>query len=347
VADLVTIDGSAGGGQVLRNAVALSAVSGRPVRVENIRGARPKPGLRPQHLMAVKAAAHACGAKLVGAELGSREIEFRPSEIRAASRWVLDVGTAGSLMLVLQCLLPALARASDRSHLTLVGGTDVPFAPPFDYFQEVFLPALAELGPEVEATLVQRGFYPKGGGEVEVKVSPAEMIAPLSRLERGEVTHIGGRAYSLGLPEHIVRRMREAAVNTLSAGGFEQFDIEAEALPPGRSEGCGIVLWAECDDGRRLGASGLGRRGKRAEEVGEEAARALLSELEAGAALDSHLADQMIVWMAIADGPSEITAARLTDHMRSAAEVAEAVVGARIRLEEGPPARICCKPAVL
>ena len=345
MSDFVTIDGSSGGGQMLRNAVALSAVSGRPVRVTNIRGARPKPGLRPQHLMAIRAAADACGADLTGAEIGSSEIEFRPGEIRPRTDWRFDVGTAGSLMLVLQCLLPALACAQTESQITLIGGTDVPFAPPFDYFQEVFLPALAELGPRVDVRLVRRGFYPKGGGEVEVKVQPGPAIRPLSWCQRGPVTRIAGRAYSQGLPGHIVERMRKAAFRTLAAAGHEKAEIDCEVLPRGRSEGCGIVLWAECGAGRRLGASALGRRGKRAEEVGEEAARGLLDELESGGAVDSRLADQMIVWMAIADGPSEVTTSRLTDHILSSVEVTEAVVGARFSLEEGPPALVRCHPA--
>ena len=329
---------------MLRNAVALSAVSGRPVRVTKIRGARPQPGLRPQHLTAVRAAAEACGAELVGAEIGSCEVEFRPGGVRAQREWRLDVGTAGSLMLVLQCLLPALARAPSASRMTLIGGTDVPFAPPFDYFEQVFLPTLAEMGPRVEARLIGRGFYPKGGGEVEVAVTPAPAIRPVSWCERGPMTRIAGRAYSLGLPGHIVERMRKAALDVLARAGHREAEIEAEVIARGKSEGCGIVLWAECEGGRHVGGSALGRRGKRAEEVGEEAAQYLVSEVESGGAVDSRLADQMIVWMAIADGFSELTTSRLTDHIRSAVEVTEAVVGARFSLEEGPPARVRCDP---
>lgn len=344
MADLVVIDGLAGGGQMVRNAAALSAVSGRPVRVENIRGARPRPGLRPQHLMAVKAAAHACSGRLTGAEIGSREIELHPGALEAPGQWAVDVGTAGSLMLVLQCVLPALACAPAESRMTLIGGTDVPFAPPFDHFREVFLPAVAALGPRVEVRLVRRGFYPKGGGEVEVMVAPAGAIRAVSWCERGAVSHIAGRAYSLGLPGHIVERMRKAALDTLARAGHGDAQIKSEVVARGRSEGCGIVLWADCEGGRRIGASALGRRGKRAEEVGEEAARALVEELEAGGAVDRRLADQMIVWIALADGPSELTTSGLTDHIRSAVEVAEAVVGARFSLREGPPASVRCDP---
>jgi RNA 3'-terminal phosphate cyclase (ATP) len=302
--------------------------------------------------MAVRAAADICQARLLGAEIGSREIEFWPGQIRRGERRLdadtrparINVGTAGSVMLVLQCVLPALAHAAAESNLTLIGGTDVPFAPPFSYFDQVFVPALREVGPDVSMDCVARGFYPKGGGEVKVSVRACPAIGGLRWTERGEVARIRGLAYSLGLPDHIVKRMRVAAANRLMEAGYRKVEVKLEVGEQGRSEGCGIVLWAECEGGRRLGASALGRRGKRAEEVGEEAARGLVEELAAGGAADSHLADQMIVWMALADGPSELTASRITDHTRSAMEVAEAVVSARFLTEEGPPARVACEP---
>jgi RNA 3'-terminal phosphate cyclase (ATP) len=339
----ITIDGSAGGGQMLRNAVALSAVSGRAVRVVNIRGARPQPGLQPQHLMAVRAVAEVCNAALVGAEIGSREIEFHPGEIASKTGLRLDVGTAGSVLLVLQSLVPALGFAGSHSDLTVIGGTDVPFAPPFDHFAKVFLPALAEIGPRVEATLVCRGFYPKGGGEVHVRVEPSECFRSFKWPKRGAVLRVKGKSYSQGLPAYIVERMRDAAVNVL-AGAGHRAEIDLEIVPKGPSEGCGIVLWAGCEGGGRFGGSALGRRGKRAEEVGAEAAHALLAELAGEWAVESHLADQMIVWMALADGPSEFTTRRLTDHIRNAAIVAEAITGVSFTLEDGYPARVRCDP---
>lgn len=341
----VTIDGSSGGGQILRNAVALSAVTGRPVRVENIRGARPRPGLRPQHLLAVEAAAEVCGAELHGAGIGSQSVEFRPGAIRSRQDWRLDVGTAGSVTLILQCLLPALAAAREASRVTLIGGTDVPFAPPFDYFAEVFAPAVRQMGVSVSARLVGRGFYPKGGGQVEVEVKPCESLAPIRWVERGSVKRIEGRSYSHGLPAHIAQRMRGAAVEALSDGSYPGAEVELEVRAKGPSVGCGIVLWAECQGGRRLGASALGERGKPAEKVGREVAQALLGELRAGGAVDGHLADQMIVWMAVAGGPSELTTTGITDHIRSAAAVAEALAGAEFRFEDGPPAFVRCTPA--
>jgi RNA 3'-terminal phosphate cyclase (ATP) len=343
MAEVTAIDGARGGGQILRNAVALSAVSGRPVRVENIRGARPKPGLRPQHLTAVRAVGEVSGARLVGAELGSREIEFWPGSITAKRGWRLDVGTAGSVMLVLQSLLPALATANGPSDLTLVGGTDVPFAPPFDHFDRIFVPALRLLGVQVTTQLRRRGFYPKGGGDVHVTVSPATSVRPLSWTKRGGGLTIQGNSCSQGLPSHIAERMRESALARLRKAGQEEAEIAVEVVERGPSQGCGVFLWAECGAGRRFGGSSLGRRGKRAEQVGQEAADALLEELKGDWAVESHLADQMIVWMAIAEGPSELTTGSVTDHTRSAIEVAETLAGARFSIEQGPVVRLRCE----
>ncbi len=340
----ITIDGSVGGGQILRNAVGLSAVTGRPVRVENIRGARPKPGLRPQHLTAVRAVAEACGAKLSGAELGSREIEFRPGKVQTREGWRLDVGTAGSTLLVLQSLLPALALADSPSDITLIGGTDVPFAPPYDHFTRILLPALAALGPSASARLLRRGFYPKGGGEIAVRVEPATSVQPFSWTHRGAVTQLSGLSYSQGLPSHIAERMRNSALAALAASGHEDVDVELEVVERGPSEGCGIFLWAECEHGCRFGGSALGRRGRRAEEVGREAAHVLIGELDSEAAVETHLADQMIVWMAIADAASELTTPRVTDHIRTAVQVAETIVGAHFSVEEGALGRVRCEP---
>jgi len=339
----VTIDGSSGGGQMLRNAVALSAVTGRPVRVENIRSARPRPGLRPQHLAGVRAVAAVSGASLTGAEIGSRTVEFRPGRRSTETRWRFDVGTAGSVLLVLQSLLPALACGPTPSTLTLTGGTDVPFSPPFDYFAQVFAPALARLGPRLDVHLSQRGFYPKGGGEIEVAIRPAPAIGSFAWTERAPVTAIRGLCYSQRLPEHIVPRLRDAAVEALLAAGQASVDVETEIVDTGPSEGCGLVLWADCGEGR-LGAAALGRRGVPAERVGREAVDRLLREIDSGAAVDEHLGDQLVVWMAMAEDPSEVTVAAITDHIRCAAEVAEAVAGARFTLEEGPPARVKCEP---
>lgn len=179
---------------------------------------------------------------------------------------------------------------------------------------------------------------------MEVAIGGSPGLAPVSWRERGAPKSLRGRSYSLGLPGHIAERMREAAMEVLREAECGEAEIELEVVERGRSEGCGIALWAECEGGRRLGGSALGRRGKRAEEVGREAAEGLLAELEGGGAVDSHLADQLVVWLALARGRSEFTTSRVTEHLRLAAKVAEAMVGCRFVIEEGRPARVVCEP---
>ncbi|MBN1459230.1 MAG: RNA 3'-phosphate cyclase [Armatimonadetes bacterium] len=344
--DLVTIDGSAGGGQILRNAIALSAVCQRPVRVTRIRTTRPKPGLRPQHLAGVLAAAEMCGADVTGAEIGSQEIAFHPTGPCHRDTWSFDIGTAGSMTLLLQCLLPSLGLSRSPTNITLTGGTDVPFSPPVDYFDLILTPALSELRLKVTTQVQCRGFYPRGGGQIRVRVEPTGHIQPFCWTERGSISSIRGRSYSQRLPNHIAERMRNAALDTLREAGQPEPEVELDIVSQGPSPGCGLVLWAECETGRRLAGSSLGRQGVRAEKVGAEAAGRLLHEIEAGAAVETHLADQLIVWMALACGPSEMIVTEVSDHVRSAVHVAEAVSGALFSLEEGVRARIRCEPHV-
>ncbi len=339
-----TINAAPGGGQMLRNAVALAAVSGRPVRVTNIRAGRPTPGLRPQHLLGLRAVAEVCQGELTGDALGSAEITFLPQAITHRADWRLDVGTAGSISLLLQSLLPALTHAPGETTLTLIGGTDVPFSPPFDYLNATLLAALRQMGVAVDLELVRRGFYPKGGGEVRAHLRPAARLQGFTPPERRKITRVRGRAFSQSLPEHIAERMRQSASLALGHAGYGRAEIELEVTPSGPSTGCGIALWAETSAGLTLGGNALGERGKPAERVGEEAAKMLLKEIKGEGAVDSHLADQLLVWAALADGPSEFATSRITDHLTAAAHVAQAMVGAQISFDAGPPVRVRCQP---
>jgi RNA 3'-phosphate cyclase len=339
---MIVIDGAQGGGQILRTALSYSALSGRPVRVVNIRGARPKPGLRPQHLLAVNAAAELCGARVAGAEPGSTEIEFTPGAIAPPSQWRLDVGTAGSVMLILQALLPCLALGQVAVNLTLTGGTNNPFAPTYEYLRHVLVPTLETMGFRVEAELVSRGFYPRGGGEIQVHTQPAGRIRSITRRERGELRRVWGISYSSNLPEHIVERMARACRDQLRRAGM---DCDEFALDTGRraaSPGCGIIAFAEFDGGVIAGDA-LGERGKPAEKVGTEAAEALLRELRSGAPVDTHLGDQMVPWVALADGESAYVAARRSDHLVSAVAVAQQVIGAQFELKGAEPVEVRCR----
>ncbi len=339
--DIITIDGAEGGGQILRTAVALSALGQRPIRVVNIRGARPKPGLQPQHLLAVRAVSDLCSADIRGAEKGSTEIEFHPGPLSPKRDLHLDVGTAGSLTLLLQSLLPCLAMAGGESRLALRGGTNVPFSPPVEYMDQVLVPALRQMGVHVTVSLKKRGFYPKGGGELLVTVKARPPLQPTVRMERGELRGISGVVYSAQLPSHVADRIAKSATARFSEAGHT-VSLQRDESTPSIGPGCGIALFADYEGGV-MGADALGAPKKRSEEVGREAADRLLSEMATGAAVDSHLADQLIIWAALAQGPSRYLAPRVTDHIRSAAAVTEQVLGARFTISGEGPAAIECE----
>ena len=337
---MLTVDGSEGGGQILRTAVALSAIGGRPVRVANIRAARPKPGLQPQHLLGERAIADLCAAQLKGAELNSTEIEFIPGPLSAREHLTLDVGTAGSVTLLLQSLLPCLAAAGGERRLILRGGTNVPFSPPVDYVRGVLIPALGEMGVSVEVDIVRRGFYPRGGGEVRVAVRAQGALRPIVRMERGALERIRGLVYSCRLPAHVPERISRAAASILKRAGYDA-SIEGDLDTPSGGPGCGIILLAECERAM-LAADALGEIRKSAEKVGEEAAQRLVEEIESGAAVDGHLADQLAVWAALAQGESRYLASRATAHLKSAAAVTEEMLGAGFTITGDAPAVVAC-----
>jgi RNA 3'-terminal phosphate cyclase (ATP) len=351
---LVEIDGSMleGGGQILRVSVALSAATGLPVKVKNIRAKRSNPGLRPQHLTAIKAVAELAEAEVEGLRVGSKELTFIPSRIKAGS-FSFDVGTAGSITLVLQCLMPAAALAPSRVTVEVKGGTDNPLAPPVDYVERVLAPTLLKMGYSCNLTTLRRGFYPRGGGMVRASMEPAGELSPLN-LEawRGGVK-VRGIAYSCRLPSHIAERMAEAARRCLREGGVEEVEVEVEPLQAGHPKcsldpGCGIVLVAE-GEGCLMGSDSLGEKGKPAEVVGAEAARSLLNQLSTQAAVDRHLGDQLIVYMALAHGRSRVKVSELTLHTVTCLEVVKQLLGVKVRVEGEleKPAVVECEGASL
>ena len=309
---MIEIDGShgEGGGAILRNALALSAALGKPVRVFDIRKGRGEPGLKLQHLTAVRALQEVCGAEVKGAEKGAGEVSFSPGKI-AGGKFRFDVGSAGSITLVLQALLPALAFAEKESEIEIIGGTHVNWSPPFEYFHAVLLPQLRRMGCEVGIELLRNGWYPKGGGAVRARVKPAGALRPIRLVERDGLVRIRGVSIASNLPEHVAKRQADAVKEV-----FPQAEIEVRNSAAA-SPGSAVVLWAEFSGGAILGASALGERGKPAEKVGKEAAEALGKEIAGGAAVDAHLADQLLVYMALAEGRSEILAHGLSGHART------------------------------
>jgi len=343
----IEIDGShgEGGGQILRTALALSCLTGVPVRLANIRRGRPKPGLMPQHLAAVRAAQAATGAKVAGAERGSAELLFEPGSLRGGEIR-LDVGTAGATTLVLQTLLPALVCAAATSRIVLTGGTHVPWSPCFEYVAEVLAPALGAMGCSVRAGIERHGFYPAGGGTLTAEVHPGRP-RPLTLIERGRLRGISGVSAVGRLPASIAERQRDAALALLEREIGSDVPVEI-ATRSVRSASPGTYIFLRGDwEGFPAGFSALGAPGKRAEAVGEEAAGALIGHAATGMPVDFHLADQLVPFLAIAPGRSEIAVSRITRHLLTNLWTAARLLPVRfeVRGEEGRPGIFAVEPA--
>ncbi len=326
---MLTIDGSAGegGGQILRTSLALSLATHTPVRITGIREGRQRPGLMRQHLTAVRAAAKIGNAEVSGDEVGSKEIVFTPGEITPGD-YTFSIGTAGSTTLVLQAVLPALLCAKERSTIALVGGTDNPMAPPFEFLARAYLPLLQRLGPVVTAELEARGFYPAGGGRFRVTVDPTPSLGRLDLLERGEVLKKSVVATVANLPGAIARRELDAANELL---GWDRGCLRIEQLKGAPGPGNVVSIVIESEHVTEVVTS-FGEKGRAAEIVGASAAREALAYLESGVPVGEHLADQLLLPMALAGGGSFRTttpSSHTTTHLR----LLEQILGVRSRVE--------------
>lgn len=296
---MLAIDGSQGegGGQVLRSSLALSMVTGQPVKLTKIRAKRSKPGLMRQHLTSVNAAAEACGAKVDGAELRSREITFRPGPVQGGE-FTFRIGTAGSTGLVLQTVLPALLCAKKTSTVAIEGGTHNPTSPPFDFLERTFLPQVNRLGPQVSIELERPGFYPAGGGRIEVTVEPAESLGRLEMLERGKLRDRRLRAIVAHLPEHIGERECSKVIR-----GLQWPEKCGEVVSMNDSIGPGNALIAELEFEHLTEVFvAFGEQGKKAERVGQEVLTQLRRYLKCDAPVGDYLADQLMLPLAIGAG---------------------------------------------
>jgi RNA 3'-terminal phosphate cyclase (ATP) len=330
---LVTLDGSSGegGGQILRTALTLSLLTGRPFRIVKIRANRDKPGLRPQHLKAVEAAAMLGNAEVIGGSAGSRDLTFRPGQLEPRDLRV-DIGTAGATALVLQTLhLPLALRATGPVRLTLTGGTYNESAPSFPFLEATWRAHLAGLGMPVALAMPRAGFYPEGGGTLEAWIEPAIPQA-LVLENRGELVKIRGMAETNKLHSGIRLRMLEHAVAELEARGFSA-EIDSYQIA-GPSPGASITLIAEFSNSPPAAFVGLGKRGKSAELVADDAVGQVLDYLEAGeAAVDLHSADQILLPLAFAEGRSVFTVTQVTEHLRTNVETIGAFLDRPIRIE--------------
>lgn len=294
---MLVIDGSQGegGGQVLRTALGLSLLTGTPFRIEDIRANRSPPGLRKQHVTAVRAAAQVGDAEVSGADVGARTLTFAPRLVRTGE-FRFAVGTAGSCTLVLQTVLPALMLQERPSRLVLEGGTHNPMAPPFDFLARVYAPLLERMGPRLSLTLERPGFYPVGGGKLVAEVTPAPRLRGLELLERGGVVSTKATAIVCHLPAHIGERELDVVRRKLGWGpACHELRDDDRALGPGNA----LLLEVETRHAREL-VSAFGERGVRAEDVARGACKELKRWLDADVPVGEHLADQLLLLLAIA-----------------------------------------------
>jgi RNA 3'-terminal phosphate cyclase (ATP) len=310
---MVTIDGrhGEGGGQILRTALTLSAILGIPLRVHHIRGNREKPGLRPQHLTAVNALARITGARVEGARVNSSELTLVPGKIEAGT-YSFEIGTAGSTGLALQTVIPVLLYGKTPSQVQISGGTHVPWSPPFHYLQSIFAPVLENMGATVSLEIKQWGWYPRGGGRVRAIIENARGLGALHLSNRGELVNLHLLSAVSNLPLSIAERQRDQALKRIEHLGLGPSISMVDAHSPG--QGTFIFLAAEFE-GTKGGFTSLGRRGKSAEAVADEACDKLLRFLDGNGAVDRHLADQLVLYMALAKGRSTIVAETITEHL--------------------------------
>ncbi len=313
---MIEIDGShgEGGGQIIRTSLTLASITGKPLKITNIRAGRSKPGLRPQHLMACSSVRKICRGTLEGAEIESTELTFTPGKI-VGGRYDFNIGTAGSVTLVAQTVLPILLLASKKSHVRISGGTHVMKAPSHDYFENVFLPAIGRMGARAQTKMIKPGYYPKGGGIVGIDIEPSKLRGCGYWGVEEEIEAIIRLS---GLPESIAIREKKIFVQN----EIEKVHIrQDEALSIGNA----VTAWR--------GAKGsyvLGEKGKRAEIVAKECLDNLLAEKED---VDMHLADQLLIYAALAEGETSYTTSEITEHLRTNAYVVSKFLEKKITIE--------------
>jgi RNA 3'-terminal phosphate cyclase (ATP) len=326
---LIHIDGSEGegGGQVLRSSLALSVCLSKPFVIENIRAKRKKPGLLRQHLTAVRAATRISNAKVEGDSLGSQRLVFEPNEVQAGE-YHFSIGTAGSTTLVLQTVMLPLLFARESSKVVVEGGTHNPLAPPFEFIQQAFLPLLEKMGAEIEATLVRPGFFPQGGGRIELEIQPIKKLKPVSLLERGEMRSLHGVVYVLGLPLHIAEREISVLARKLkvSESDFKVMSYDREYGP-----GNIIFVSIDCDNVCEV-FTAYGQKGVKAEIVAKGVVKEVRRYIDSGVPVDEHLADQLLLPLALA-GSGKFISNTLSQHTVTNVETIKKFVDINIDVE--------------
>lgn len=329
---MLILDGSRGegGGQILRTALSLSMCTGLPFRIEKIRARRKKPGLMRQHLTAVLAAAQVCGAHVEGAEIGSMTLEFMPGEIKPGD-YEFAVGTAGSATLVFQTVLPALLRGATASTLVLRGGTHNSMAPPFHFLERSFVPLISKMGVAITLDLNRHGFYPAGGGEFTARINPTKELTPLSIRVRGDRTASYAESLIAGVAGHVAKRELET-IGTAMGWGEDQLRIRG--LPNDQGPGNALMITMEHEYVTEV-VTAFGEKGTTAEAVAKKAVIASREYLVSTAAIGEHLADQLLLPMALA-GSGEFTTTTFSSHAATNAEVIQKFLSAEIEVSQLP-----------
>jgi RNA 3'-terminal phosphate cyclase (ATP) len=341
--ETVFVDGSVGegGGQILRTSLALSCITGKSVHIENIRAARRNPGLAKQHLASVHAACRICGAQDSGAVIGSKVLDFQPGQVQAGD-FHFDVGSAGSATLVIQTILPALFLAGKSSTVTVTGGTHNPWAPPYDFLSESFLPAVAAAGFQAACRLIKHGFFPAGGGEITFDIKPwrEEQNQIINLCEPIKNSQIYARIYIANLPAHIAQRQERLLLRSkLDIQNIEHFEV-TDSVGPGN-----CVMIRFCCDSRTTVFTAFGMKGKPSEEVISEVFKFAADFLESGAAVDRFLSDQLLIYMALSKTGC-FTTNEITSHFQTNVEIIKKFLPVEFNIDQqGKLYRISCVTA--
>lgn len=315
---MIEINGSKGGGQMLRSSLTLSAITGEEFRIENIRGSRPNPGLKHQHVEAVKAVARLCGAEVEGLEERSQHLEFRPGELEENS-FTVNIGTAGSVTLLLDTVLPLTTQFNENFRIDVKGGTDVKWSPAIEYYRQVKLPLLRLHGFLGEMDVRETGFYPSGGGHVRLNTEPSSM-QPIELMDRGELE--GFKIFSKASrdlknqnvadrqADEVERKLKNSYISVPVEKNAEYIETD--------SPGSSIVLKAVYENSV-AGFDALGEQGKRSEEVAKEVIEAFRQFHSSEAAVERYMADQLVIFLALAGGSVKIP--EVTSHVQTSLEV--------------------------
>lgn len=326
---MISIDASFGYGQVLRTAISLAALLKKPIRIYNIRKGRPKPGLRPQHYAGIKVIAEFTNAKVTGLRIGSMKLEFVPGEIKLQNKKI-NIGTAGSIPLLLQALFPLLIFGDREVELEIIGGTAGLGSPTIEYFKHVFLPMIGKMGAEAQLQIVKQGYYPRGGGKVRIASKPISKLKNLVLVERGKILKTKVISIIGNMPLAFLKEQTSTALKILKESGIEA--QAKEFVEKTLSAGSSLLIFAECQKSI-LGSDNHYEKGKSAEQIAKQAAEYFVKVIEKNVALDKFMADQIIPYLALAHGNSKVSIDEATDHVKANIKIVNKILDTSISLE--------------